>query len=908
MARAPRHVRLQEATATPVVEREFSPEQRKKMAGSGKAMAGGGYPIESEQDLKNAIQAYGRAADKPAAKMHIIKRAKALGLEKLIPDGWMASMTEAEQSLMQRQMAVERAIMQVYAPPSHGMMPADEMMPCCYVENVYDAYAIARKGDELYRIDYTMADDGSVTLADPQAVEVAYKPVSETEVSVRPAPTRADPSSDGAPVEISEAATLIEAKGQKGSSWRVLLIKAGTSGNRRHYPEAMLKEAAPLFEGVKAYADHPSKSEQRDRPERSSRDVVGWYQNVAWEESLKGLTADFHIVESADWLMKSLKSAWDKGKSDLLGFSINALGTVGKKLHDDGSTLIEAIEKVVSTDVVTTPGAGGRVLGVLESERNAADGPEGEMDPEEIKRLIQEALTASTAGLMEAMRTEVTTAVAAAVPAPPDPKPEPMPDPMPDPEPVKEAASPDVKALQEALAEIKAQNRRVEITARIDAAKLPTVHTAKLKTRMLEAAGRRMVDDAEIDTEIQYVRDLIAESGPARPNWIPGIQQGDTAHDQMYKALEGWFTGTPVDGVSPTRDLRESYSRWTGVSYLDADPDEMFGAVARRYDSKRDHQRLTESLSTADWGQAFADVFYTVMIRRYAADPMYDRWRLIVSDVESVPDFRTRHFIRIGGYGNFAQVPELGTYPDVTTPGDEEVTYTISKYGGIESISMESMLNDRANIVRRLPLLMAEGAARGLYEFVLDMATTANPTMDYDSVALYDAAHGNTSTTALSVAGIDAVNVAMRSQTSYGNSVDILGPRNTVKNIIVPNELEGRANRIVNPSPAYQYAIASPADTETVMDPARWANQGLNVHVYDKLTDATDWWATADPARVPTMVIGFLNGRQEPELFTQDQQNVGSMFTADKVQFKLRHIFGGDILEHRSFFREVVAG
>jgi uncharacterized protein len=72
-------------------DREFSTEQRQNLAKSGAAMPGGGFPIKSEQDLKNAIRAIGRAKDPAAAKAHIKKRAKALGLTKLLPDTWDAA-------------------------------------------------------------------------------------------------------------------------------------------------------------------------------------------------------------------------------------------------------------------------------------------------------------------------------------------------------------------------------------------------------------------------------------------------------------------------------------------------------------------------------------------------------------------------------------------------------------------------------------------------------------------------------------------------------------------------------------------------------------------------------------------------------------------------------------------------
>ena len=72
------------------LKRAFSEERRIDLAKSGEAMADGSYPIVSETDLRNAIQAYGRAKDKEATKKHIMKRARALKLESMIPGNWIA--------------------------------------------------------------------------------------------------------------------------------------------------------------------------------------------------------------------------------------------------------------------------------------------------------------------------------------------------------------------------------------------------------------------------------------------------------------------------------------------------------------------------------------------------------------------------------------------------------------------------------------------------------------------------------------------------------------------------------------------------------------------------------------------------------------------------------------------------
>ena len=67
-------------------EREYSDEKRKDMAERGLALPDGSFPIKDLEDLKNAIQAYGRSKDQGAAAKFIAKRAKELSADDLIPD------------------------------------------------------------------------------------------------------------------------------------------------------------------------------------------------------------------------------------------------------------------------------------------------------------------------------------------------------------------------------------------------------------------------------------------------------------------------------------------------------------------------------------------------------------------------------------------------------------------------------------------------------------------------------------------------------------------------------------------------------------------------------------------------------------------------------------------------------
>jgi phage head maturation protease len=101
-------------------KREFSDKERATAADSGEAMPDGSYPIKTEQDVKNAVQAHGRAKDKEAAKKHIVQRAKALKATQHLPADW-------EGSTKEKKAAVTPDLLKVFKsdPEFYGLTAAD---------------------------------------------------------------------------------------------------------------------------------------------------------------------------------------------------------------------------------------------------------------------------------------------------------------------------------------------------------------------------------------------------------------------------------------------------------------------------------------------------------------------------------------------------------------------------------------------------------------------------------------------------------------------------------------------------------------------------------------------------------------------------------------------------------------
>ena len=183
--------------------------------------------------------------------------------------------------------------------------------------------------------------------------------------------------------DVSYLTPLLEATAvdkDKGIYEVTLLAEGLTIDKRRYYPRKTLEAAVPLFEGIRAFADHPTESEMKERPERSIRDLIGAYHEPQLVSSNTGtrIRAKLHTIESAGWVRPILDMACENPK--LAGASIHADGTVTPKGHD-GADLVESIDVVVSTDIVTEPNAGGKVERMIASNRK---GGEEEMEFDEL--------------------------------------------------------------------------------------------------------------------------------------------------------------------------------------------------------------------------------------------------------------------------------------------------------------------------------------------------------------------------------------------------------------------------------------------------------------------------------------------------------------------------------------------
>lgn len=165
-------------------------------------------------------------------------------------------------------------------------------------------------------------------------------------------------------VQIAEASRSM-AKTSTRRRYRARLIEGDRWGSSGYYPREVLERDGPTVwpAGTLMYLDHPSLSEQVERPERSVRDLAGRIATAPVYES-DGLYADVDVFPHAQPVIDPLAEA------DSAALSIRARGTA-EQGERDGRTgpVVTALTAGESVDFVTKAGAGGKLVTLLESAR-----------------------------------------------------------------------------------------------------------------------------------------------------------------------------------------------------------------------------------------------------------------------------------------------------------------------------------------------------------------------------------------------------------------------------------------------------------------------------------------------------------------------------------------------------------
>lgn len=604
---------------------------------------------------------------------------------------------------------------------------------------------------------------------------------------------------------------------EKGAKrFKIRVISAGVSKNGNYYSPAALREAAPLFDGVRVLVR--SDEDHIQGKGKDFRNLIGRLANPRFIESTAEIQADFELIEPNGAIAVKLREAFDGGMTGLFGFSIDA-AALAKPVRINGQTVREAckITQVKSVDLIVEPGANGGIIDFIEAVNE-----EGQTMSEKEKETKEETN-------------------------------------------VQEAA-PAITA-QEIDDKIRMVEARANAKATIAASSLPEMAKTRLKKHFETLADFK---EADVETAIKDELDYLAKFTEAN---VKDLGAGRTAVtkdrlETVSERLDAFFDEGHKDHRQAL-SFKEAYVDLTGDAKVS-------GRV----------ENFTEALTSTSFSNVLGDAITRRLVKEYNNKTQLDAWRKFASIVP-VSDFREQKRVRMGGYGDLAAVSEAAAYAAVTSPTDDVAKYSASKRGGLEKITLEMIKNDDVGAIRQIPVKLARAAKRTLSKFAFNLIVS-NPTLG-DSKTLFHADHGNLGSDALSAASFTARRLAMMKQKEAGSNEVLSIPPAF---LLVPPELEETAYNLfvrnTNNDPQYVQTV------KPEIIPIWYA------------TDADNWYLAADPADITGIEIGFLDGNEEPELFVQDNPTSGSVFTNDQITYKIRHIYGGAVIDYRAFQGSVV--
>lgn len=675
---------------------------------------------------------------------------------------------------------------------------------------------------------------------------------------------------------------------ESGSDWRVRIINAGTSKNMRTYPIDVLHRDGAIFEGVPVHAGN---GPDHSPSERGVKSIVGFIKNI--QTVPEGLDGTFHVSDPT--LRDTLLDLHKEGVLEsIVGFSIVAQGRWQSDVYNKTETAVQLMS-ADSVDLVREPAAGGKFLAVAESEEVIEAVPleeESKMDMSEDK--LQELLASASSKAVQEYIDSVDTEEVV--------------------EEVTVEAKEDEK-ITEKVSEALGQLNSTLLSSALAGASLPDIAQQRIKTQF-EGAD---FDASQVQKAIADEKDYLASlTKVAIENVTQETGQVTTdENDKRIARLDATFDVTRSitmdngEKVKGYRTFTEAYCDWTGKNPLQIGREEVWESWrngGNGYASWREEaveKIYQEAFQQSDWGEVTADRMHKALLKNYDNFPQYDDWRKI-SRVISVNDYQPYRDIKVGGFANLAVVAEGAAYANLTDPTDEETTITMAKRGGIAyQITRELVLNDNIGALAEVPRELARSAARTLYDGVFAHFTAnSGAGTTYAGQDLFVAGHGgNKGTAALTHSTLSAAVQVMRSQAKFGAGADVLGAANAPKWLIIPNELEGLASRIVNPS--MQVITQILADTDPDQDVTRF--RGMGLIIVDAWTDANNWYLSADPSQSAGITVAFLNGNEEPELFVQNDDTQGDTFTNDVQSIKIRHEWATTIADYRPLQGNVVS-
>jgi hypothetical protein len=376
--------------------------------------------------------------------------------------------------------------------------------------------------------------------------------------------------------------------------------------------------------------------------------------------------------------------------------------------------------------------------------------------------------------------------------------------------------------------------------------------------------------------------------GLTREKMLALAKMENLRHRPLFADLRSTQDYQDFDSVPAFESLREMYQFFTGDSKVDG--------IFNRKNLPAD-LRARMDITSATFTFILGNTMGRRLVSQYREWDYGEQW--LISVRKPVNDFRLQEAVLVGGFADLATVdPEVADYQEIAAVTDEESTYTVLQKGNILSISRKTIINDEINVITRLVQNLARSARRTHAKYVWNFfVNNSNCT---DGTAWFTAGHGNLGAVALDIPHALIAYIALGKMTEKDSAerLGLMAP-DIKPTIVCPVDCVQLATSVAQDE---VYYTANDLTTKT-HNPLL---NKVNVVVCPLLTDTNDWGMLMPPDVVDIVEMGYLNGRQDPEMFLADMPQSEQVFVADKIRYKIRHEYAGAVIDYRSGYKNVV--
>jgi len=391
---------------------------------------------------------------------------------------------------------------------------------------------------------------------------------------------------------------------------------------------------------------------------------------------------------------------------------------------------------------------------------------------------------------------------------------------------------------------------------------------------------------------VERLAGIIADQeNPIKDMGAPQLRGGLTGLDQVTAATEAMLLGVrPPNNIQPLTGIRELYHLLSGDFEMTGmfNPDRVYLA----------------NVTSATMAKITADVLNKRVINAFQAYPRW--WEKIISpeDFNSLQDVK---WITLGGVGELPTVGEGQAYQEMSWDDIEQKDSFVKK-GGYLGLTLEAIDKDNVAKLRTAPRALAQAAWLTLSKSISSIFTAnsgVGPNIYYDDSntrALFHATNGNLGSSALSWAAYKATNIAMKKQTEH-NSDERLGALTAAYYVLVPIDLTALATQILA-------SAGEPGTADNDINPYAEGNDrsALLRSARERVIEVPLWtntanWATAaNPQLYPSIGLGFRYGHT-PEIFSVASPTAGLMFTNDTMPIKVRFFYATGPMDWRGLYK-----